>query len=559
MEKERRRLESNLTDFVEAAWPAFDPSPYQSTWAIDALCEHLQAVTEGQIRHLLINFPPRCAKTSVASICFPAWTWARRIKGEYLSGPQVRFLCGSYNHDLSLTNSNMTRRLILSPWYQKLWGDCFTFRMDQNTKTKFDTSAGGSRIASSVGGSLLGIGGDIVLIDDPHNTESAESEAERKQALTWWKELSTTRLNDPKRSPLIVIMQRLHEEDVSGTILASEWGAEWTHLMIPMEYNWRRHCVTALGWHDPRGLDNRGEPLIEISADGERLPRDDRAAYTLDEEREGSLMWPERFGHNEIARMKSELGSYMASGRLQQMPVPDKGAIFLREWWQPWNSDDGKFPVLDYIIASVDGAFTQDEENDPSALTIWGVFKDHAINRKRIILVHAWRKHLAFSGPRVDRFPGESNEGFRRRTMPGWGLVEWVADTCNRFQVDKLLIEAKASGISAAQELRNRYGQQEWAIQLVQVKGDKVARALSAQPTFSQGMVYAPVRDWSELVIDEMCVFPKGKHDDLTDSATQAINYLRTCGILETDEDVAAAEREPIMHRGNKMQALYPC
>src|SRR5262249_12018745 len=116
---------------------------------------------------------------TIASICYPAWTWAQSGIS-FLRGPQVRFLCGSYNHELSLTNSNLTRRLILSPWYQSLWGHRYKFREDQNTKTKFDTSAGGSRLATSVGGSLLGIGGDVLVIDDPHNVEQAESEAERK-------------------------------------------------------------------------------------------------------------------------------------------------------------------------------------------------------------------------------------------------------------------------------------------------------------------------------------------------------------------------------------------
>src|SRR5262249_30324995 len=126
----------------------------------------------------------------------------------------------------------------------------FKFREDQNTKTEFDMSAGGSRLATSVGGSLLGIGGDILIVDDPHNTEEAESDADRKTALTWWKKLSTTRLNNPKQSPLIVIMQRLHEEDVSGHILSSEWSGDRCHLMIPMQYEHRRHCVTVLGWQD---------------------------------------------------------------------------------------------------------------------------------------------------------------------------------------------------------------------------------------------------------------------------------------------------------------------
>src|SRR5215467_14292498 len=241
--EKRAELESDLGAFVEAAWPNIDSAEYKTSWAIDALCEHLQAVREGSIKRLLVNYPPRASKTTVASICFPAWVWSQRERS-YLSGPQVRFLCGSYNHELSLTNSNLTRRLILSPWYQSLWGHRFKFREDQNTKTKFDTSAGGSRLATSVGGSLLGIGGDVLVIDDPHNVEQAESEAERKTALNWWKEISTTRLNDPKRSPLIVVMQRLHEEDVSGQVLSSEWSADWTHLCITMQYEARRHCVT---------------------------------------------------------------------------------------------------------------------------------------------------------------------------------------------------------------------------------------------------------------------------------------------------------------------------
>ena len=233
--RRRAELEGSLISFVEGAWPSLDPTEYQSCWAIDALCEHLQAVTDGQIKKLLVNFPPRCGKTLVTSVCFPAWTWARSEQS-YLSGPQVRFLCGSYNDDLRLQNSTKQRRLLLTPWYQKRWGKRFKITLDQNTKTQFDTSAGGSRISTSARGSLLGIGGDVVLIDDPHNTRNAESEAERQQALTWWREISTTRLNDPKQSAIVVIMQRLHEEDVSGVILSSEWSSEWTHLCIPAEY-----------------------------------------------------------------------------------------------------------------------------------------------------------------------------------------------------------------------------------------------------------------------------------------------------------------------------------
>ncbi|TAL03118.1 MAG: hypothetical protein EPO08_05035, partial [Rhodospirillaceae bacterium] len=192
-------------------------------------------------------------------------------------------------------------------------------------------------------------------------------------------------------------------------------------------------------------------------------------------------------------------------------------------------------------------------------------------------------KHLKFSGPRIDRLKTDTlingqlyradairhgmgeeeiahvNRLYRRRTMPEWGLMEWVADTCNRFKVDVLLIEAKASGISAAQELQNRYGLQDWSIQLCPVKGDKVARALAVQPTFSQLMVFAPDRSWADMVIEEMEMFPKHKYDDLTDSATQAMKYFRDTGLAKTDDELHASAVENVTHRPRRMsRPLYP-
>jgi hypothetical protein len=429
--EERAALEGSLIDFVEAAWPSLDSAVYQPCWAVDAICEHLQAVTEGQIRKLLVNVPPRSGKTLVTSVCFPAWTWARAEKS-YLSGPQVRFLCGSYNDDLSLQNSTKHRRLILSPSYQRLWGKRFKLRSDQNAKSNFETSEGGSRISTSARGSLLGIGGDLILIDDPHNSSQAESDAERLMARTWWREISTTRLNDPKQSGIVVIMQRLHEDDVSGLILSSEWSSDWTHLCVPMEYEWRRHCVTGIGWQDPRGLDANDRPLITITPNGERVPRDGAAAYELDK-REGTLMWPERFGAREISAIKAELGPYLASGRLAQSPRPAKGGIFDRSWWKLYESPDNKFPPFEHLIASLDSAFTSDQQNDPSALTVWGIFQTED-KKSRIMLVHAWRKHLAFSGPRIEKEPNENVLLYKHRAQPSWGLMEWVEHTCTRFQ-----------------------------------------------------------------------------------------------------------------------------
>jgi hypothetical protein len=151
----------------------------------------------------------------------------------------------------------------------------------------------------------MGVGDSSIICsncDDPHNTESVESEAERQSVLGWWKELSTTRLNDPKRAAIVVIMQRLHEEDVSGTILASD--EEWTHYCVPMKYDPARHCSTMLGWNDPRGVDEDGEPLVNLLS---RLPKDQNAARVLMQERAGALMWPERFGAEEVAKIERGL------------------------------------------------------------------------------------------------------------------------------------------------------------------------------------------------------------------------------------------------------------
>jgi hypothetical protein len=151
--EERQRCEASLYEFVRAAWSSIDSSEFQDNWAVQAYCEHLEAVTFGDIKRLLANFPPRTGKTTVLT-CWQAWTWARS-EISYLSGPQVRFLCGSYGHSLALQSSNLCRRLILSPWYQRLWGHRFGLREDQNSKNQFDTTKNGSRLATSVGGSLL--------------------------------------------------------------------------------------------------------------------------------------------------------------------------------------------------------------------------------------------------------------------------------------------------------------------------------------------------------------------------------------------------------------------
>jgi len=296
-----------------------------------------------------------------------------------------------------------------------------------------------------------------------------------------------------------------------------------------MEFDPARACSTSIGWKDPRKED-------------------------------GELAWPERFSREEVDRLKRNLGPMAQSGQYQQFPTPAGGGIIQSSWWQLWEGD--VFPPVEFIVASLDGAFTSKEENDPSALTVWGVWTvtEGGLKRKRVILMSAWQKFLPFSGERtlVERRPNEALSAWRWRTREHWGLMEWVKDTCDERRAHVLLVEAKGPGISAAQELRSRFGELSFSIQLVQPKGDKVARALACQPIFSNGVVYAPDREYAQLAIDQCEVFPKGAHDDVVDSATQALSWLRDNSLLATDEEVGEALRRSVMHHGAQ-KAIYPC
>lgn len=536
--EEREACESSLSEFLACAWPYIDSSSFQSCYAIDAMADHLEAVVSGDILRLLINVPPRCSKTSLVGIAFPAWVWAQ-TEISYLSGPQVEFLCASYGYTLSLDSSNKCRRLINSPWYQELWGGRFGFRRDQDTKVHFSNDKGGARVTTSVGGSLLGLGGAILVADDLNNTEGVESEAERESVKQFWQEFHTTRLNDPKRSAIVVIQQRLHEQDNSGLILEEvEKGEEnWVHLRIPMRYEAGYKYSTVV--------------LPQYDSDE---PWDDPRS------RDGELMWPERFGEAEVRKLENGLGPYMAAGRLQQRPAPKGGGILHRSWWQPWDHVEAQkyglewkerrreYPPFELVIGSLDTAYGEKEENDFNALTIWGIFLDTKGNR-RALLAYGWTKQLPLNGEVLAQNKGEEKEVFIERQKQAWGLTEWIADTCRRYKVQRLLIENKTRGVDVANELRRLYARYDWGIQLVNPVKDKVSRAHAVVPLFTDGSIYAPDdRLWCISIINNCAIFPKGKHDDDVDSVTQALLWMRQTGLLQRAEEQDAEIADSIRY-----------
>lgn len=532
---DRLLAEKSLHIFAKQGWRYLDPAPFVDGWHLEVIAEHLEAVSRGQIRNLIINQPPRTMKSIMCSVAWSAWTWAQKPDLNYpLLGPGVQFLTASYAQSLSLRDSVKCRRLIESPWYQDNWGSRFALTGDQNTKIRFENDKGGYRLATSVGGALTGEGGSIILVDDAHNTIEAESDAIRQSTLGWWDEALSTRLNDPKTGAYVIVMQRLHEEDLTGHILSKDQGS-FTHLMLPMRYDSQRTCVTVLGFEDPR-------------------------------EDDGELLWPERFGEPEVEALERALGPYATASQLQQSPSPRGGGIIKRDFWQLWEGPRDamgreQFPMLEYVAGYLDTAFTEKQENDYCAMSVWGLWLANGI--PKLILLNAWKKHLTLHGPMFDEaeYPGwASMSKMERDTImrKHWGVCEWANHTAKRFNCDTLLIENKANGIDVANEFRRLYREATFGIQLDDPgRRDKVARAHAIVPMFADKMIYAPDRDWAETCIADCANFPKIAHDDLVDTVTGALLFFRRTNLASLRSE-RLQEEESLKKYRPKSKPLYP-
>jgi len=571
-ELDRADFEDDLYLFFKNAWRWIDSSEFSEGWPIEAVAEHLQGVVDGDIRKLIVNIPPRCAKSSLVSVAFPAWVWAQPdVWNSPTSGPGVQFLHASYAQQLSLRDSVKCRRLIESPWYQKLWGPRYKLSPDQNTKTRFDNDKSGARLATSVGSALTGEGGNIIIVDDPNSAQEAFSDAAIHSTIEWWDTALSTRLNDPKTGAFIVIQQRLSEEDLTGHILSRDHG-DWTHLCLPMRYEWNRHSVTSIGWNDPRGLDVDGSPLVTVGNSGERVPVSLAAQEELNR-REGALLWPERFGEKEVSDFEKERGPWIFAGQFQQRPEPKGGGIIKADWWQPWEATE--FPLMDLIIATLDTAYTTKTENDPSAMSVWGVFtgaQTELSNR----YVSRDNKNVLSDNQSImfdETTKIRTGYGFTENSSPkvmlmyAWQgryelheLVKKVSETCKKLKVDKVLIENKAAGHSVAQELRRLYGGEKFSLQMYDPKSqDKLSRLHSVEHLFAEGMVYAPNKQWAEMLIRQVSQFPKGKHDDLVDTTSMALRHLRDIGVLLRNSEWTADFEDSMRFKGkSEALPLYP-
>jgi predicted phage terminase large subunit-like protein len=504
MEREIQQGEGGLLHFVRYFWHVLEPNrQFVDGWVLEAMCEHLEAVSRGEITRLLINVPPGSMKSLLTNVFWPAWEWSA------FDRPGTRYISFSYSSLLTERDNQRFMDLIESKDFQALWGHKFKLRSKGVTKVSNDCH--GWKFASSVRGTGTGERADRVLCDDPHNIKEGESQTIREETVRWFREAMANRLNHMTKSAIVVIMQRVHTDDVSGSIIDRE--LPYDHLMIPLLYEEGRHCVTSIGWEDPRYVD-------------------------------GENYWPERMPPAAVEEAKA-MGDFAFAAQYQQRPVPRGGGIFREEWWNIWDPEDGKYPTFDYILASCDPAYTDRDENDPCGFVILGInYADDGT--PRVFLIAAWRKWLLLHGPDLPRELGEPGEAYEIRQKESWGVCEWIAHSCKRFKVDRLLIEAKASGISIAQEMERLLFERDFGIELVNPgKSDKSVRANRVQHIFAAGMVYRPDRKWAEMVQDEMASFPKARYDDLLDAMTQGLWWLRSRRMLETKAEIKAANVVP--------------
>ncbi len=501
--------------FFKDAWPFMDPAIFCETWHLEVLCEFLSYVSQHQIRRLIVSMPPRMTKSLSCSVAWPVWEWIDR--------PEIQWLTASYDVNLSTRDSLKSRRLIECPWFRDRWGDRFTIRSDENMKSRYSNTVGGHRIAISSSGRTTGEGGDIILLDDSHNAREAYSDVKRENVVEWYDNAMRSRLNNQNTGRIVHVGQRVHEADIIGHVLKKEGRCtieehgKWVHLVMPNEFRPATRCVLSM----PKDVERH---KIDPDYEAPVIFADPRTE-------EGELLCPGRLNKDATIALKPPVGMHQRdyNSQYQQDPAADDGLILKRSWWVPWewpewhpqSHERRPMPECEAILQIYDTAFEEDEENDYSARTTWGVFLfEHerihpttgviikSETKRCVILLEAWRDKITFPDLRREAI----------NSYKDWD-PDWV------------LIEKKASGHSLIQEMRKSGVR----VKAVDPKGkDKTMRAHISSGPLEQGCIfYVPGHLEASDVIEECAKFPIGEYDDYTDTVVMALAWLRRMGSIE--------------------------
>ncbi|MEZ2410533.1 phage terminase large subunit [Bosea sp. RCC_152_1] len=458
-----------LAGFIREAWRVLEPNAALVwNWHLDAICAHLEAVSAGRINRLLINVPPGSSKSLIVSVMWPAWEWAQGHRS-------LRYLTTSFNDGPVKRDTRKCRDLILSDWYQALYPEVVLTRTGE---TSFANSSTGSREGVAFG-SLTSQRGDRLIIDDPHSTETAESPAERQTTTRRFREGALNRLNDQERSAIVVVMQRLHAEDVSGTIL--KLGMGFVHLCLPMEFDADRRCRTEIGFEDPREVD-------------------------------GDLLDPVRFPRETVEALKSGMGSYAYAGQYQQRPTPREGGMFKRAWFE--DKIIGEAPPGTRWVRHWDLAASTRKTSARTAGVKLGRTPDGRYVVGHVVITQS-------EGNEVRKLIKAQAE------IDGRGVhISLPQDPGQAGKVQKSDMVAMLAGFIVTAEPET---------------GDKETRAEPFAAQCEAGNVSIVRGEWNDAYLDELCLFPGGSFKDQVDASSGAFGKLMSVrGPLVISDEVLA-------------------
>ena len=482
----------SFRDFHQMSWHVIEPGmPLIPNWHLDAITDHGQAVAKGDIKNLVINLPPRNTKTTPISVQLHPWIWTWK--------PSEQIIGASYGQSLAERDSRKSRMLIQSDWYQKRWGASFRLSEDQNTKKRYENNKNGSRQAMSVEKGT-GEGGDLILIDDPHDVHEANSPTVMANTILWWRETMTTRHNDAKTGRFIIIMQRVHESDLSGHVLANELG--WEHLNLPARFEGKcavevTHSCSQTVIAPNEANDNKKE---EVHTSGTSLGFKDPRT------KDGELLNPIRFPEEVLQRIERKLGAHAAAGQLAQRPGPRGGNLFMMD---RVNLVREVPPGLVSICRGWDKAATKDGKRVGSAKAHSAGVKIGRYANGRFIFLHAvsgaWSSHE------------------REQRIRSCAIAD--GDECSIIHEQEPGSGGKDSALATSRNLA------EFDVTSKTATGSKATRADAMSRAIERGDFDMVEGSWNQSFVDEMQLWPASTRLDQGDAAATAYNKIALGGI----------------------------
>ncbi|WP_353283174.1 phage terminase large subunit [Wolbachia endosymbiont (group A) of Pogonocherus hispidulus] len=470
----------NFLKFIELCFQTVVPGcEYNNHRYIKVIADRLEAASTGEVRRIIFNMPPRSMKSMCVSVAWPAWILGNQ--------PTARIIVASYSRLLSEKHSLDTRCIMQSSWYRELFPEV-ELSKDQNTKYKFQTVQRGCRIATSVGGTLTGEGGDFIIVDDPLSSAQALSETFRKRATNWFDQTLVPRLNDRKKGVIVLVMHRLHQEDLTEHLLSKPKNI-WHHICLP---------IIAENKEIVYSIKKPAHPVSVIQVTATRQLYNTTASCTapamiLYSREEGQLLYPLYGGKEEVEMIKAELGSYAFAAQYQQNPLPLSSGIIKREWLKRYRN----FPdSLSYVTQSWDTAVSTNNSSNFSVCTTW------AKTDNKFYLLDVYRAKLEY--PK---------------------LKEQVLSLAARWMPHAILIEAKTSGQQLTQELKANSN-----LPIIEIvpHNDKLSRFYQIAPIIESGKVFLPHQAvWLNDFEYEILMFPEARHDDQVDSTVQYLQWVR--------------------------------